>query len=422
MICPAGGLDAEGTLVIEGDAIAGFHAGTVEAREGDRVLDARGLVVAPGFIDLHAHLGEPGFEHREDLESGTLAAVRGGFTAVCTDPGTLPPNDHRALTERLVARGRELGRARVLPVAAATVGRKGDRLTEMFDLRDGGAVAFGDGGRSIRDAGLLRRAMEYARAVGAPIFEFPEDPTLVHGGVMHEGPVATRLGLKGVPAAAEEIGVWRAVALARQTGARVHVGPISTAGAVRGIRLARAEGLPVSCAVTAAHLHLTDEAIAESTYDTCLRVRPPLRPQADVEALRGAVAEGLVDAVSSGHRPQAEVDKALEFDLAEPGMIGLETTLGLVLRLVDAGRLTLGDAVARLTAGPAAVLGSELGSLRAGATADVVVFDPVAKVRIEAGNLASRARNTPFLGQAMPGRVVWTVVGGRMAYAAEEGR
>lgn len=420
VVCPDGGIDAVGTVVVEGDRIAGVHPGEMpEPGPGDRVIDATGRVVAPAFVDLHAHFGEPGEEHKEDIGSGCRAAVHGGFGAVALSPATSPPNDNRAATEYLVARGRAAGGARVLPVAALTRGCEGRRLTEMFDLRDGGAVALGDGFRALADAGLLRRAMEYARGVGLPVFELPEDAALAAGGVMHEGPVATRLGLRGVPAAAEDVVVMRDIALAEQTGVRLHLGPISTRGAVRAIRMAREAGLPVTCAVTAAHLHLTDEAVA-AAYDPNLRVQPPLRPVDHVEALRAALADGTIDAVASGHRPQSPVEKQeVEFDLAEPGMSALETTLGLTLRLVQAGVLDLSTAIARLAAGPARVLGLESGRLRPGAPADIVVFDPEARVRVEAANLASRARNTPFLGQVLPGRVEWTLVAGRAAYGPE---
>ncbi len=418
VLCPATGFDGTGTVVVEGDRIAGVHADNVEPGPEDRVIDARGRVVAPGFVDLHAHLGEPGEEHKEDIASGALAAVKGGFTSVAVASATEPVNDARAVTELLATRGRAVGKARILPVAAITRGGRGERLTEMFDLRDGGAVALGDGARSVADAGVLRRAMEYARAVGLPVFEHPEDARLAGAGVMHEGTVSTRLGLAGVPAAAEDVVVMRDLAIAEHTGARLHLGPVSTRGAVRALRAAREAGVRVTCAVSAAHLHLTDEAVAEA-YDTNLRVRPPLRPAEHVDALRAALADGTIDAVASGHHPQSPVEKQVEFDLAEPGMIGLELALGLVLRLVQAGVLTLATAIERLSAGPARVLGLDAGRLAAGAPADVVVFDPDARVRIEAAALASRSRNTPFLGQALPGKVDVTLVGGRVVYSAE---
>ncbi|MCB9537982.1 MAG: dihydroorotase [Myxococcales bacterium] len=419
LVCPASNLDVLGTLEILDGRIVGLHPGEATPGPGAVRLDATGCVVAPGFVDLHVEVGEPGYEHREDLQSAGAAAARGGITTLCAGPGGRPPNDHRGATEYLVRRGREVAGVHVRPVAALTRGRAGERLTDMFDLAEGGAVAFGDGDRGVEDAGLLRRALEYAGGVGRPVFVWPELPALARHGVMHEGPVATRLGLKGVPAAAEDAAAWQAVVLAEQTGARVHLGPVSTAGSLRALRYAREAGLAVTAAVGAAHLHLTDEAVAER-YATSLRVRPPLRPRADVEALRAGLAEGLIDAVTSLHRPQSAVEKEVEFDACAPGMAGLETLLGLTLRLVDEGALSLSRAVEALTAG-ARILGLDAGRLAVDAPADVVVFDPAARVRVEADAWASRSSNTPFLGQALPGHVRWTLVAGRVAHAAERG-
>ncbi|MCB9524343.1 MAG: dihydroorotase [Myxococcales bacterium] len=417
ILCPASGVDAPGTVDIAGETVAAVHLGVVPLLEGVPVLDAQGLVVAPGFVDLHAELGEPGFERRETLDHALAAAAQGGFTAVCASPASDPANDCAAITGFLVRRAAEVGGARLLPIAALTLGREGKRLSEMFTLREAGAVAFGDGDRAVVDSGLLRRGMEYAHAVGVPVFEFPEDRRLSGRGTMHEGPVATRLGLKGVPAAAEDVMVWRAVALAEQTGARIHLGPLSTAGAVRAVRLAKAQGLPVTAAVSATHLHLTDEAVAESGYSTHLRLRPPVRGEADRAALRAGLADGTLDAVTSHHSPQTFEDKALEFDLAAPGAIGLGTALGLTLRWAEIEGRPLADVVRALATGPAGVLGRGA-SIQAGDVADLVVFDPDARTRIEGGQLASKARNTPWLGHALPGRVQWTVVGGRVVHRA----
>ncbi|MCA9537586.1 MAG: dihydroorotase [Myxococcales bacterium] len=418
LLSPATGLDGPGTLEIEGGQIVAVHPGEVSPGPGVEVINAHDRVVCPGFIELHAHLGEPGDEHKEDLASAGRAAAQGGFTTVCARPDTHPVNDSRAVTEYLVRRAAAVAGVRVLPIAALTLGREGKRLTEMFDLREGGAVAFGEGDRAIADAGLMRRALEYARALDAPVFEYPEDAKLAGRGVIHEGPVATRLGLEGAPAAAEDVIALRALALAEQTGARIHLGPISTRGSVRALRLARAEGLPITASVSALHLHFTDEDVA-ADWSTDLRLRPPLRPRGHVEALRAAVAEGLVEAISGHHWPQGLAEKQTPFGRAEPGAIGFETTLGLTLRLVESGVFDLQTAVARLTSGPARVLGLPAGRLTPGAPADVVVFDPRARTRIDGQTLASKARNTPLLGQALPGRVASTVVGGRVVYDAE---
>lgn len=421
VICPVSGRDEVATVEVVDGRVAGVHPGAGSPGPGGQVFDAHGAIVAPGFVDLHAHLGEPGFEHKETLESAGRAAARGGFTAVCARPDTRPVNDTRAVTEYLVRRGAEVSPVRIWPVAALTVGRAGERLTEMYDLRAAGAVAFGDGDRSVADAGLLRRGMEYARAVGAPVFEYCEDTRLARGGVMHEGPEATRLGLKGAPAAAEDIVALRAFALARQTGAPIHIGPISTRGAVEAVRLAKDAGLPLTCAVAAPHLHLTDAAIGES-WSPHLRVRPPLRSDDDVAALRAGLADGTIDAITSGHMPQSPVEKDEPFGRAAPGMIGLQTTLGLVLRLVADGVITLTRAIELLSPGPLRALrrtdGAHGGRVMPGAPADLVVFDPGVKVRVDDGQLHSRARNTPFLGHALPGRVSLTLVGGVEAIRA----
>ena len=419
VVCPASGIEGPGVVEIVGDQIEGVHLGSGPAQMPGRVIDATGAIVAPGFIDLHAHLGEPGTEYKEDLETAGKAAVRGGFTSVCASPDTHPANDSRAFTEYLVRRGAETSAARILPIGALTVGLAGKRLTEMYDLCAGGAVALGDGQRSIPDAGLFRRAMEYAKAVGVPVFEFPEDASLALGGVMHEGRISTQLGLRGVPCAAEDIVVHRAIELVRHTGARVHLGPISTRAAVLAVKRAKEQSLPVTCAVPAAQLHLLDEAIAE-TWSPQLHLRPPLRSAEHRDALRVGLQEGVIDAVTSNHRPQGAVDKEVPFARAAPGMIGLQTTLGLVMRLVEQGLLSLRDAVARLSAGPAGVLGSGAGRLTKGGKADVVIFDPSAKVRVESATLASRSKNTPFLGQALPGRVIATLVGGEVVYGEED--
>ncbi len=420
VVCPTSGVDGAAAVEIAGGAIVAVHRGPVEPGLGDRVVDAAGAVVAPGLVDLHCRLGEPGEEHKEDLESGGRAGARGGFTTLCPAADTHPCNDSRSVTEHLVRRGAALRGPRIRPVAALSMGLAGKRLTEMYDLREAGAVAFGDGGRSVADPSLLRRGMEYAQAVGAPVFDGACDARLAGKGVMHEGPVATRLGLKGSPAAAEDVAVLRAIALAEETGARVHLGPVSTLGSVRALRAAKQLGLPVTAAVCVANLVLTDEAVAR-TWSTDLRLAPPLRPQAHLDAVLEALADGTIDAIASGHAPQGPAEKEVEFDLADPGMVALETALGLVMRLVEAGSLSLSDAVARLSSGPAAVLGVDAGSLQAGAPADVVVFDPRARHRVEATGLASRSHNTPFIGQALPGRVALTMVGGEVVYSAESG-
>ena len=428
VICPITARDQIATLEIENGRITAIHPGPATPGPGGHVFDATGYIIAPGFIDLHAHLGEPGDEHKEDLTTATRAAAAAGFTTLCARPDTHPVNDTRATTEHLIHRAAQHSPIRIWPIAALTHRREGRRLTEMHDLRAAGAAAFGDGDHCIADAALMRRALEYASATGAPVFEYPEDARLAGQGVMHEGTHSTRLGLPGIPAAAEHTIALRAYALALETRAPLHLGPISTRGALEAVRLAKSAGLPFTCAVTATHLHLTDADITR-TFDPNLNTRPPLRPRADVTALRAALADGTIDAITSGHHPQSLVDKDEPFAQARPGMTALETTLGLVLRLVADQTITLTRAIELLTAGPLRALrgGPPATALHPSrptaqilphSPADLVIFDPLATTHIHPTTLHSRSHNTPYLGHTLPGRVRLTLCAGRIAYAA----
>jgi dihydroorotase len=386
--------------------------------DGGRVLDCRDLAVVPGLVDLHVHLREPGHEYKEDIESGTRAAAAGGFTTVCCMPNTTPTNDCRAVTELIVRRAREVGRARVRPVGAISKGLAGETLAEMGEMKDAGIVAVSDDGRPVMNAELMRRALEYARTFGLPVVQHCEDLELARGFAMHEGAASTRAGLRGQPAAAESVMVARDLELCALTGARYHVAHLSTAASVRLVRDAKRRGLPVSCEVTPHHLTLTDEACLG--YDTACKCAPPLREQADVAALREALADGTIDCVATDHAPHSSLEKDVEFDLASPGMIGLESALGLVLRLVDEEVLTLERALHALTAGPARLFGLEAGTLAPGAAADVAVLDLDARTPVDPARLRSKSRNTPFRGWELRGRVRLTLVGGRIVH--EEGR
>ncbi len=427
IIDPGTGTDAVGDLLLIDGRVAVPGARTATAA---RTIDARGLVVAPGLIDLHTHLREPGQEYKETIASGTRAAARGGFTTVCAMPNTDPAIDNRAVVEYIQRTAAEVAAARVLVTGAITRGRAGKQLAEMGELAAAGCIGFSDDGTYVVDSGLMRHALEYARALGLPVLDHAEDPVIAAGGVMHEGWVATRLGLKGTPAAAEEAAVARDLQLAALTGGHIHIQHVSTAGAVDLVRTAKARGVPVTAEVTPHHLTLTHEAVLgrdTAPYDTSCRVNPPLRTDRDVEACIDGLRDGTIDAVATDHAPHATTDKLCEFDLAAPGLTGLETALALVLRLVHAGRISFAEALARLTCGPARALRlaertglTGLGTLAAGAPADVVVIDPDRIWTVQPAALASKGKNTPFDGWQLTGQVLVTVASGTVTYNALE--
>jgi len=418
VIDPRRGLDAEADVLVQDGRVARIGAGIAGGVGPEvRVIDLRGMWVLPGLIDLHTHLREPGHEYKEDIATGTRAAAAGGFTAVCAMPNTTPPNDTRAVTELIVQRARQVGVVRVYPVGAISKGLAGETLAEMGELKEAGCVAVSDDGRPVMNAELMRRAMEYARTFDLTIVQHCEDLSLSAGGAMNEGPVSTRAGIRAQPASAESAMVARDIELCALTGVRYHVAHVSSADSVRLIREAKARGLPVTCEVTPHHLTLTDEACAR--YDTAAKCNPPLRSAADIEALRGALADGTVDAVATDHAPHSAVEKEVEFEQAAFGMIGLETAVPLVLELVRAGRLSPADFVTRLSAGPARVFGLPGGSLADGAPADITVVDPDAAWTCESQTLRSRSHNSPFFGRPLRGRAALTIVGGCIVYSGE---
>ena len=422
-------------------------------------VTADGLLIAPGFVDLHAHFREPGNEDAETVATGVAAAAHGGFTTVCLMPNTTPAIDEPGVVARVQAAAAASGSpVRVLVHGAVTAGRGGETLAALGELADAGVVGFSDDGSPVRSAAVLRNALAYAGALGLPIVDHPEDVTLTEGAEASEGYVATVLGLKGWPLAAEAGSVARAIAIlagvvGEVPGARLHLTHVSTRASLDHVRAAKAAGLPVTCDVTPHHVGFTDEWIAGSRrwawdaldgdgvardpwtdgsltaapFDPALRVNPPLRSAVDAAACLAALADGTADAIATDHAPHTEVDKAVEFGLAANGISGIETALGIVLAAVDAGRLPLGTAVAALTTGPARVLGERApGEARPrglveGAPADLVVFDRSASWRVDAGTLASTGKNSPLLGRDLPGRVLFTVAGGRLAYEAPEG-
>ena len=415
VVDPAAGRDGVADVLIRDGRVARVGPGLEAGPEAAVVDVPDGCVVCPGFVDMHAHLREPGAEHKETVATGAAAAVAGGFTAVACMPDTEPANDEAGVTGFVLARAAEAGLARVYPVGAVTRGRAGRQLAAIGELRDAGCVAVSDAGRPVADAMLMRRALEYAAMCGMPVIDHCEETALTVDGVAHEGPAAVFLGLRGMPAAAEEINAERDVALSGLTGAPVHLAHVSTRGALRAVRAGKARGVPVTCEVTPHHLTLTDERLAD--YDTNCKMNPPLRRAADVEALLAGLADGAIDCVATDHAPQHFDEKLAEFDRAPFGVVGLETAVSVCLdRLVHAGRLPLSRLVALFSANPARILGVEGGALTEGAPADVTVLAPDLPVSIDARAFRSLGRNTPFDGWTLRGGVAATMVGGRTVY------
>jgi dihydroorotase len=418
---PARGIDRAQDLWIDNGKIAGWGEdapAALRSRKDVEVIDVRGAVVCPGLVDIHVHLREPGQEDKETIETGTRAAVRGGFTAVACMPNTDPPLDERPRIEYVIRRAEEAGLARVMPIAAVTKGQQGEQLTEIEDLISAGAVAISDDGKPVRNAEIMRRALELTRDLGIPVIQHAEDPDLKGIGVMHEGWVSTRIGLKGIPDVAESVMVARDALLSELTGGRVHVAHVSAARSVEIIRKAKARGIRMTGETTPHYLVLTDEAVGG--YSTNTKMNPPLRSARDRDALIEGIVDGTIDCLATDHAPHTEIDKDGDFDSAPFGIVGLETALGIYLSaLVDAGHLTLPELIGRMTVKPYEVLGRSGGTLAPGADADVTVFDPSKRWTVRASEFASKGRNTPFEGWELPGRVLLTVVGGRAVYRAD---
>ena len=414
VIDPARGFAAQADVLVDDGVIAEVARGVAASRH--QVVDARGLIVAPGLVDMHVHLRDPGQTQKEDIVTGTAAAVRGGFTAVACMANTAPPLDHPVTLEYIRSRARDVARCRVFPIGAITKGLQGRELAPIAGLAAAGAVALSDDGAAVPDAGLLRRAMEYAAMVGLPVIEHCEDPTLSAGGVMHEGPQAAMLGLPGQPGESESAIVARDLLVAEMTGARLHVAHVSTASSVRLIREAKARGVRVTAEVTPHHLVLTDADVGD--FDTNRKMNPPLRGAADVAAVREALADGTIDAIATDHAPHAPEEKLVEFDRAAFGVVSLETALGVILtHLVRPGLLSLEEAIRAMSTAPARILGLAAGTLEPGAPADIVLIDPDRRWTVHSGEFASRSRNTPFEGWDLEGRAVLTIVGGVLRHS-----
>jgi dihydroorotase len=413
LLDPSSGLDQHGDLLVRGGRIADLGAG-IGRPDGIEIVACDGEILCPGLVDMRASLGEPGFEYRETIASAAAAAASGGITTLAALPDGRPVSDDPALVRLLRARGEETGSLTILPYGAVTRACKGEELAELGLLREAGAVAFTDGGRAIGPARLMRLALSYARGFGARIVQHPEEPSLAEGGAANEGALATRLGLPGIPAAAEAMLVARDIRLAKLTGGAVHFSRVSTAEALDLVRAAKAEGLSVTCDTAPPYFDLNETAIGE--FRTYAKLSPPLRNEADRMAVAAALVDGTIDAVASDHQPRDADDKRQPFAQASPGGTGLATLLAVTLAQVHGGKLTLPDAIALLTCRPAALLGSPAGTLAKGAAADLCLFHPERIWKVEAGVLPGKAQNTPFDGRAVEGRVLGTWKAGRRVF------
>ncbi len=417
VIDPGTGRDGEFDVLIDDGRIAIIDKDL--PRDGAEVVEIRkGWIVAPGLIDIHVHLREPGHEHKETIASGAAAAVAGGFTAVACMPNTDPVNDHAGITQFILKKASEANLARVYPIGAVSIGSRGEQMAELGEQKSAGCVAFSDDGRPVATALLMRRALEYAGMLGLPIVDHCEDPSLKGDGVAHEGFHASALGLRGIPGVAESLMVERDVSLAELTGAHVHICHMSARQSLRAVRAGKERGVKVTCEVAPHHFTLTDEALDGAVkYDTNLKMNPPLREAADRDAMLEGIADGTVDVIATDHAPHHADEKMVEFDRAPFGITGLETAIPLVFeRLVHSGRITVARAIELLSTNPARVLNLPGGSLTDGAPADIVVIDPDRRVTIDATRQVSKSKNTPFHGWELRGAAAYTLVGGRIVY------
>jgi dihydroorotase len=415
VVDPSQGLDAVCDILIEGKAISKIYKGRgARPRMGqrDKVIDAKGLYVLPGLVDMHVHLREPGFEHKETIKTGTMAAVRGGFTSVCAMPNTSPVNDNPGITEYMLQKAVREGVCRVYPIGAVTKGQKGEELTEMGMMMEEGCVAFSDDGMPVSSPLIMRRALEYSRAFGVTIISHSEDQELSRGGVMNEGLISNTLGLQGIPKAAEETMIFRDIALAELTGGRLHIAHVSTEGSVRIVREAKSRGVSVTAETCPHYYSITEEAV--DRYNTNAKVNPPIRTKADVKAIKDGLRDGTLDVIATDHAPHHRNEKQREFDAAPFGISGIETALSLSLALVNEGVLSVPELVNKMALAPSRILGLNKGSLAEGADADVTIVDTRKKFTVDSSKFLSKGKNTPFEGWDLQGTAVATISMGRM--------
>jgi dihydroorotase len=415
-IDPASGFDAVADVLVADGRVAKI-APSIPAN-GAKVINATGLVVSPGFIDIHVHLREPGDEYKETIQSGALSAAAGGFTAVCCMANTKPVNDNGSITRYILEKAHEAKGARVYPIGAVTKGLEGKELAEIGEMKQAGVVALSDDGRCVMNAKLFQNALRYASMFNLTVVEHCEDESLSKGGVINEGDVSARLGIKGIPAPAETVIAKRDIDIAAYTGCRVHLAHISTKEAVSAVRSAKAEGIMVTCEATPHHFSLTEKMT--ETFDANFKMNPPLRSEADVKAIREGLADGTIDAIATDHAPHLQWEKELEIDQAPNGVVGLETALGVSMGLVDDGVLSLGAMLGLLTFRPAGVFGLPGGKLQEGEPADITVFDPDMKWVVNPHNFLSKGKNSPFGGMELKGKILLTIVGGDIVYNPTE--
>ena len=422
IIDPSQNIDGEMDLLIEGGKIAAigkdiYRSGMDSPKTSGadfKVLDLRGMLVAPGLIDMHTHLREPGFEYRETIRTGSEAASHGGFTSVACMPNTRPVNDNRSVTEFIIRRAAECNLVNVYPIAAVSRGSEGVTMAEFWDLKNAGAVAFSDDGKPVTNSALMRRALEYASSLDMPIISHCEDVSLSAGGTINEGLVSTELGLAGIPAMAEDVMVARDIIISEFTGTVLHIAHVSTAGAVRLIRNARERGVKVTAETAPHYFSLTDEAVKE--FDTNAKVYPPLRSMEDVMAIKEGLRDDTIAAIASDHAPHAITDKEVEFEYAASGIAGLETALALSLKLVTDGILTLNQLIEKMSTNPARILHIPKGTLQVGADADITIVDLEKVWTVNPQGLRSKGKNSPFLGWTVKGKAILTIVGGEIKY------